>query len=232
MTEESAYAIDPPPRPTIPVVGDRARFPVRRIWCVGRNYAEHAREMGADPDREPPFFFAKPGDAIVAGGGRIAFPPMTDDLQHEVELAVAIGRGGAGIAVADAARHVFGYAVALDMTRRDLQAAAKRQARPWDVAKGFDHSCPIGRITPVADFAVPEDAVLELHVNGVVRQRATLGDMIWTVADCIAELSRYVALAPGDLLLTGTPAGVAAVARGDILEARCTGLAGLRVDYL
>ena len=228
----SDFVISLPPRPQIPVRGDSRAFPVRRIWCVGRNYADHAREMGADPDREPPFFFAKPGDAIVPGDAEISFPTMTDDLQHEVELAVAIGLPGRDIAEKDALSHVFGYAIALDMTRRDLQAEAKKMARPWDISKGFDQSCPIGRIATVADAPGLEEAVLTLEVNGAVRQQAPLGEMIWPVADCIAFLSRYVALEPGDLVLTGTPAGVAGVHAGDTLRATCGGLDPLEVRYV
>lgn len=219
------------PAAQIPVLGDSRVFPVRRIWCVGRNYAEHAREMGADPEREPPFFFAKPGDAIVSCGGEIPFPAMTKDLQHEVELAVAIGSSGRRLSPDEVPAILFGYAVALDMTRRDLQAEAKKLSRPWDLAKGFDQSCPIGRITPIAKVQDLDEAVLMLEVNGEIRQRAALGEMIWSIADCVAILSRYVALEPGDLLLTGTPAGVAGVHRGDSLRATCSGLEPLEVRY-
>ena len=216
----------------MPVHGSDAVFPVRRIWCVGRNYADHAREMGADPEREPPFFFAKPADAVVPGGGDIAYPPMTQRLEFEVELAVAIGTGGSVIESRDAASHIFGYAVALDMTRRDLQAEAKDMRRPWDMAKGFDRSCPLAGIVPAGQYAPSPDDMLELHVDGERRQRARLGDMIWPVADCIAFLSRHVALAPGDIVLTGTPAGVGAVEQGQQLRATCPRLPPLNVRYV
>ncbi len=227
----SPYAIPVPPVPAIPIAGSSQLFPVRRIWCVGRNYAEHAREMGSDPTREPPFFFAKPGDAVVPFGGVLAYPAATLDLHHEVELAVAIGKGGRDIGAADAAGHIFGYAVALDMTRRDLQAEAKRTARPWDMAKGFDQSCPISAIRTDIDAASFASARICLSVGGEVRQTAQLGDMIWSVEECVAALSRLVELQPGDLLLTGTPAGVGPVSAGEQLEAVCEGIGELQVEY-
>lgn len=227
----NSYAIPVPPVPAIPIVGSDQLFPVRRIWCVGRNYAEHAREMGSDPTREPPFFFAKPGDAVVPLGGMLTYPAATQDLHHEVELAVAIGKGGRNIAVEEAAGHIFGYAVALDMTRRDLQAEAKRTARPWDMAKGFDQSCPISAIRTDADPASLAAARISLSVGGDLRQTARLGDMIWSVEECLAALSRLVELQPGDLLLTGTPAGVGPVAVGERLEALIEGVGQLHVEY-
>lgn len=227
----SPYAIPVQPVPAIPIVGSSKLFPVRRIWCVGRNYAEHAREMGSDPTREPPFFFAKPGDAVVPLGGTLPYPPMTQDLHHEVELAVAIGKAGRNLSPQEATGLVFGYAVALDMTRRDLQAEAKRTARPWDMAKGFDQSCPISAITPDVDREMLASARISLSVNGVERQTALIGDMIWSVEECLAALSQLVELLPGDLLLTGTPAGVAPVIAGEQLYAVCEGIGELRIEY-
>jgi fumarylpyruvate hydrolase len=217
------FVVAPPEPAAVPVRGG-GRFPIRRIFCVGRNYAEHAREMGHDPGREPPFFFAKPADATVTGGADVPYPPLTADLHHEVELVVAIGQGGADIAVADAAAHIFGYAVGLDLTRRDLQQSARKAGRPWDMGKGFDHSAPIGDIAPVATIGHPADARIELRVNGEVRQSASIADMTWSVPEIIAELSRYVTLQPGDLVFTGTPAGVSALVRGDRLEGSVAGV--------
>jgi fumarylpyruvate hydrolase len=226
------FAFPAPAHPAIPIEGSSLLFPVRRIWCVGRNYAEHAREMGGDASREPPFFFAKPADAVVVGGGELPYPAVTTDLHHEVELAVAISGGGSDIAVKDAERHVFGYALALDMTRRDLQAEAKRMARPWDMAKGFDQSCPISAIRPANPGGGKNAGPIWLTINGDERQRGDISDMIWTVAECIATLSSLVRLAPGDLLLTGTPAGVGPVAVGDLVEAHCALTPSLTVTYL
>ncbi len=223
--------IEPPPPPSVPVRGEDAVFPVRRIWCVGRNYADHAREMGHDPDREPPFFFAKFPDAVVPGGGDLPFPSLTQDLHHEVELVVAIGRQGADIPAGRAHAHVYGYAVGLDMTRRDLQAEAKKLSRPWALAKSFDQSCPIGEIVPASRIGHPERGRIEVAVNGEVRQSGDLGQMIWPVPDIIAYLSRFVALAPGDLIMTGTPAGVSRVRPGDVLHATCEGVGELTVAY-
>jgi fumarylpyruvate hydrolase len=220
------FAVPPPPVPTIPVVGG-ASFPVRRIFCVGRNYAAHAREMGHDPNREPPFFFTKPADAILLPGHAMPYPPASDDLHHEIELVVAIGRAGAGIAAADAQAHVFGYAVGLDMTRRDLQAEAKKLARPWDMAKGFDASAPIAPIHRVAETGALTRGAIWLDVNGQRRQTGDLGDLIWPVPDVIAYLSGLVRLEPGDLIYTGTPDGVAATGRGDRLHGHVDGLTDL-----
>jgi fumarylpyruvate hydrolase len=218
--------------PTIPVQGAASPFPVRRIWCVGQNYAEHAREMGGDPDRAPPFFFAKPGDAVVPGGGTLVFPPETASLHHEVELVVAIGIGGRAIDPVQALDHVYGYAVGLDMTRRDLQAEAKRLGRPWALAKGFDQSCPIGTIVPASSGFDPLKGAITLTVNGVLRQSGDLSQMIWTVAEAIAFLSRFVALAPGDLIMTGTPAGVGPVLPGDVVTGACDGLGDITIRYV
>ncbi len=221
MTE---YAIPLPPVPSVAIAGSTARFPVRRILCVGRNYAAHAREMGGDPDRTPPFFFAKPADAVVADGDTIAYPPLTADLHHEVELVVAIGAGGRDIARADALAHVFGYAVGLDLTRRDLQAAAKKEGQPWEWGKAFDHSAPVGPIRRAAEIGHPDHGRITLAVGDALRQSGDLADMIWPVADIIATASRAMALAPGDLIFTGTPEGVGAVRPGDTLTGTIEGV--------
>jgi fumarylpyruvate hydrolase len=197
-----------PGLPTVPTTTG-GRFPVRRVYCVGRNYAAHAREMGHDPDREPPFFFGKPADALVPDGADTPYPPATSRLEHEVELVVALGGGGQDVSVADALGLVWGYAVGIDLTRRDLQAEAKRLGRPWDLAKGFDHSAPVGTIAPAAGID-PASGAVTLHVDGELRQSGDLADQIWSVAETIAALSRSVALAPGDLLFTGTPRGAIA----------------------
>lgn len=206
----------------VPVSGGGV-FPVRRIYCVGRNYAEHAREMGHS-DREPPFFFDKPADAILTGGATMPYPTQTQDLHHEIELVIAIGRDGADIDEGDALHHVFGYAAGLDMTRRDLQAVAKKAGRPWTFAKGFDHSAPMGDIAPAAQIGHPSAGAIALKVNGELRQAGDLGDQIWSPAEAIAFLSRHVRLMAGDLIMTGTPAGVAAVQRGDRLEGSIAGV--------
>lgn len=203
-------------RPSVAIEGADDRFPVRRIFCVGQNYAEHTREMGGDPERQAPFFFSKPADAVVADGSVIAFPPRTANLHHEVELVIAIGEGGVDIAIEDANAHIYGWTVGIDLTRRDLQAEAKKAGRPWDMAKGFDASAPIGAIR---EGAVPEAGAVRLSVDGELRQGGDLGDMIWSVPEIVATLSTYVALAPGDLIFTGTPAGVGAVVAGQRIEA-------------
>lgn len=195
---------------TLPVEGSSDRFPVRHIFCVGRNYADHAREMGGDPDREPPFFFSKPADALVESGATIPYPPMTSDLHHEAELVVTLGQGGADVPADAALALVWGYAAGNDLTRRDLQAEAKAQRRPWDMAKGFDRSAVIGAIRP----GPMGDAPIRCTVDGRETQSARLSDMIWPVADIIAHLSRFVELKPGDLIFTGTPAGVGPLSLG------------------
>jgi fumarylpyruvate hydrolase len=197
---------------------------VRRIFCVGRNYAEHAREMGADPDRELPFFFCKPADSLLIGDADMPYPTMTESLHHEMELVAAIGTGGADISVEGALAHVWGYAAGLDMTRRDLQNQAKKEGKPWDMGKGFDHSAPIGRMVPAASLPDPTRGKIELRVNGAVRQTSDLSKLIWSVAETISYLSKLVRLAPGDLIFTGTPEGVAAVKRGDLLEGIVAGV--------
>lgn len=220
--------LPPAPPVTIPVRSG-GLFPVRQIYCVGRNYAEHAREMGGDPGREPPFFFMKPAWSVLPSGAVLAYPPATADLQPEVELVVALGAGGRDIPEAEANACIFGYAVGLDMTRRDLQQVAKTQGRPWDLAKGFAGAAPIGALTTMQDGGVLATGRIGLRVNGALRQSGDLDQMIWTVPQIIAALSRMVALGPGDLVFTGTPAGVAPVVPGDRLEASIAGLEPLAV---
>jgi fumarylpyruvate hydrolase len=217
------YVIAPPPTISVPVAGAGA-FPVRRVFCVGRNYAAHAREMGGDPSREPPFFFTKPADALVTGGADTPYPAATANLHHEMELVVAIGTGGADIPADAALSHVFGYAAGLDLTRRDLQDEAKAARRPWDMAKGFDASAPIGEIAPAAAIGHPAAGRIALTVNGTVKQEGDLLDQIWAVPEIIAALSRLVRLAPGDLIFTGTPEGVGALAKGDVLHGEIAGV--------
>ncbi|MBP2229892.1 fumarylpyruvate hydrolase [Azospirillum agricola] len=221
-----AYAIPLWTQPSVPVTGGDP-FPVRRIYCVGRNYAAHAREMGADPDREPPFFFLKPADAIVADGATTPYPPKTANLHHEIELVVAIAKGGRDIPVATALEHVFGYAVGLDMTRRDLQNAAKKEGKPWDMGKGFDQSAPCSAIRTVADIGHPDKGAITVSVNGALRQKGDLSDLIWSVAETISYLSGLVELQPGDLIYTGTPEGVGPVVAGDVLTGAVEGVGTL-----
>jgi fumarylpyruvate hydrolase len=206
-----------------------ARFPVHRVYCVGRNYAAHAREMGHD-DREPPFFFQKNPDDLVAPGTPVPYPPETADLHHEVELVVALAEGGSNIAVEDALSHVYGYAIGLDLTRRDVQAEAKKAARPWATAKAFAHSAPIGVIVPASTLGHPKSGRLTATVNGAPRQEGDLADMIWSVPEIIAHLSRWFVLAPGDLIFTGTPAGVGELKRGDVVVGAIEGLGELEVS--
>ena len=220
------FVIPPPAQAGVPVAGGGV-FPVRRVFCVGRNYAEHAREMGHDPDREAPFFFTKPADALLTGDADMPYPSETKDLHHEMEQVVAIGKGGSDIAVSDAMAHVWGYAAGLDMTRRDMQAEAKKLGRPWDMAKGFDHSAPIGVMVPAAGID-PGRGRVELKVNGEVRQSSSLDKLIWSVPEVIAYLSGLVRLEPGDLIFTGTPEGVAACKRGDLLEGFVEGVGTVR----
>jgi fumarylpyruvate hydrolase len=226
------FVFPPSAVPGIPVAGSSELFPVHRIYCVGRNYVEHAKEMGGT-GREAPFFFMKPADAVlpVADGatGEMPYPPMTADLHHEIELVVAIGKGGSNIPAADAAQHIWGYAVGLDMTRRDLQGEAKKLGRPWSTGKGFDYSAPIGPVHPVASTGMLAGAAIRLDVNGAPRQHSNIDKLIWNVAETIEHLSKYFTLQPGDLIFTGTPEGVAAVQRGDVLEGAIEGLGTLRV---
>ncbi len=213
-----AFVVPAPAEISLPVIGQDAVFPVRRIYCVGRNYAEHAREMGADPDREPPFFFTKPRDAIVPEGGTIPYPPATENLHYEMELVVAIGTSGAQIPEASALDHVYGYGAGLDMTRRDLQGEAKKTGRPWDMGKGFDHSAPCSALRAAAEIGHPDSGAIWLKVNGETKQSGDLAQQIWSVPETVAYLSGLVTLEPGDLIYTGTPAGVGPVVSGDRLE--------------
>ncbi|KUP90692.1 fumarylacetoacetate hydrolase family protein [Tritonibacter horizontis] len=227
----SNYVITPPPQAAIPVAGSEALFPVRRVYCIGRNYAAHAVEMGHDPDREPPFFFQKSPDSLDASG-RFPYPVMSTDVHHEAEMLVALGRGGTDIPEADALDHVWGYGLALDMTRRDLQAVAKKAGRPWEIGKSFESSAPVAPLTPVRGASHPTSGALTLRVNGEIRQQGDLNQMIWKIPEMIAHLSRYYRLAAGDVILTGTPSGVGPVQHGDVLEVTCDPLAALRVDVV
>ena len=224
----TTYVIQPPEIPTLPVQGDSKRFAVNRIYCVGRNYADHAREMGHDPDREPPFFFMKPATAIVTDGKNMAYPSLSHDVHHEIEMVVALGKGGANIHADQALDHVWGYGVGLDMTRRDLQGEAKKMGRPWDTGKAFDQSAPCSALVPVSQCGHLTKGRIHLKVNGQIKQDGDLAMMIWNVPDTIAYLSTLFTLMPGDLIFSGTPAGVAAVARGDVLEGHVDGLPVLK----
>ena len=226
------YVIDPQVIPSLPVTGDIRRFAVNRIFCVGRNYADHAREMGHDPDREPPFFFMKPASAILADGKDMTYPSLSNDVHHEVELVVAIAKGGVNIPSQNALEHIYGYGVGLDMTRRDLQGEAKRMGRPWDTGKAFDQSAPCGAITPVVQWGHPDKGSVTLLVNGEIRQEGDLNQLIWNVPEVIASLSSLFALEPGDLIFTGTPAGVGPVKKGDVLEAKIDGLPTLNTKII
>lgn len=229
-----SYVFTPPAITSVPVAGG-GEFPVRRIYCVGRNYSEHAQEMGYT-GREPPFFFMKPADAIVAVAegqtGRISYPTLTANLHHEVELVVAIGKGGSAIAAAAAPAHIWGYAIGLDMTRRDLQNEMKKQGRPWCIGKAFEHSAPIGTLVPYTQTGELLRGAITLSVNGVVRQKGDLGDLIWSVNETIEQLSLAWTLQPGDLIFTGTPAGVGAVVRGDVMEGAIAGVGTLKVAVI
>ena len=219
-----SYVFSPPAQPSVAIKGRRERFPVHRIYCVGRNYAAHAREMGKDPEREPPFFFTKPADAIVENHASVPYPTRTSNLHHEIELVVALGKGGVGIDASEALAHVFGYAVGNDLTRRDLQFELRDKGRPWDIAKGFDHAAPITAISPISDCGHLSAGRIWLKVNGELRQQGDLNELIWSVPEIIAELSSLFELQPGDLIFTGTPAGVSAVKAGDRLEGGVDGL--------
>jgi fumarylpyruvate hydrolase len=229
MVTTDAYILPPPPQASVKVAGDARLFAVRRIFCVGRNYADHAREMGANPERESPFFFCKPADALVADGATIAYPPQTKDLQHEVELVAAIAKGGANIARQDALTHVFGYGVGIDLTRRDLQQDAKDKKRPWDWGKGFDHSAPCSALHPAERIGHPSQGRIHLAVNGTTKQDGNLDQMIWPLPDVIAFISQSMRLEAGDLIYTGTPAGVGPVGPGDALTAEVSGIASLTI---
>ena len=219
--------IPSPAQPSLPVAGRAERFPVRRIFCIGRNYADHAKEMGATVDMSNPMFFTKPADAVVTDGADVPYPSATSDLHHEVEMVVALGAGGSDLSEEDAARLVWGYGVGLDLTRRDLQAQAKAKGAPWDVAKGFDHSAPVSALVPASEVAPGKATRIALEVNGVVRQDATLGDMLLDVPAILSHLSRLFELKAGDLVFTGTPAGVSAIVRGDRFRATLEGVSTL-----
>ncbi len=220
----TSYVIAPPPVPSVAVAGTDQRFPVRRIICVGRNYEAHAREMGKDPTREAPFFFMKPADAIVEDGATIPYPPDTSNLHYEIEMTVAIGTGGTDIAEADALNHVWGYGVGIDLTRRDRQGEAKDAGRPWEWGKGFDRSAPMAPLHPVSAVGHIAKGRIWLAVNGKVRQDQDVADLIWSVPEIIAICSRSMALQPGDVIMTGTPAGVGAIVAGDVVTGGVAGL--------
>ncbi|MDH7784401.1 fumarylpyruvate hydrolase [Ochrobactrum sp. 19YEA23] len=223
------YVFAPRPQPFLPVKGTDALFPVHRIYCVGQNYADHAIEMGGDPTRNPPFFFQKNPDNLVINGGDFPYPPKTEDVHHEIELVIALKTGGTDIPVEKALDHVYGYAVGIDITRRDLQAVAKKAGRPWEVAKAFEHSAPCSAIAPVSDVGHPQSASISLSINGETRQSGDLNQMIWKVAETISYLSSLFELQPGDLIFTGTPAGVGPVQRGDRLVGKVDGVGSLSV---
>lgn len=224
------YLFAPAPQACVAVQQSSARFPVRRLYCVGRNYAEHSREMGYDPRAQVPFFFDKPADALVADGGIVPYPTHTTDLHHEVELVLAIGAGGRDIAVEDAAKHITGYAVGIDMTRRDVQAGAKQEGKPWTMAKGFDYSAPIGAIALAERIGHPRRGRIALSVNGAVRQDGDIAEMVWSPEEIIAALSQQIVLAPGDLIYTGTPSGVGPLVPGDTVEATIDGIGSLAIS--
>jgi fumarylpyruvate hydrolase len=218
------YVFAPPATVSVGVVGESARYPVRRIYCVGRNYAEHAREMGHDPDRELPFFFQKNPDNLVLNNQDFPYPTMTSNLHHEIELVVAMGQGGRDISAANALAHVYGYALGIDLTRRDLQNEAQKTGRPWEIGKAFEHSAPMTDITPAAKSGHLSKGAIWLKVNGEVRQQSDLTQLIWNIPEIIAHLSAIFELRAGDLIMTGTPAGVAAVKPGDVMEGYCEGV--------
>lgn len=218
------YAITPPDRVHLSIRGSDEIYPVRRVYCVGRNYAAHAVEMGHDPDREDPFFFLKCPENIVTGGADFPYPSCSSDVHHEIETVVALGSGGRDIAVENALGHVFGYGVGLDMTRRDLQGEMKKQGRPWEIGKAFDHSAPMSGLVRASEIGHPDSGAIWLKVNGEVRQSGDMNQMIWKVPEMIAYLSRLFELAPGDLIMTGTPSGVGPVVRGDLLHGFAEGI--------
>jgi len=224
----SSYVIPAPPQAAIAVAGSTQSFPVRRIWCVGRNYVEHIREMGQD-ERKPPFFFAKPADAVVPDGGTVPYPPLTNDLHHEVELVVALKGGGLRVPTDKALDLIYGYGVGIDLTRRDLQIASRKQERPWEIGKAWDASAPCSALQPAAKIGHPKKGRIHLKVNGEVKQDGDLEQMIWNVPETISKLSEMVELAPGDIIMTGTPAGVSALAPGHKLECEVEGVGRLTV---
>jgi fumarylpyruvate hydrolase len=224
----TSYVITAPPQAALPVVGESKSYPVRRIWCVGRNYLEHIREMGND-ERAPPFFFAKHADMLVPDGATIPYPPLTKDLHHEVELIVAMKSGGLNIPTDKALDHVYGYAVGIDLTRRDLQIASRKKERPWEVGKSFDHSAPCSALQPASKIGHPAKGKIWLTVNGTEQQKGDLTELIWSVPEIIWQLSQQVALAAGDIIMTGTPAGVSALSPGDKIECGVDGVGTLKV---
>ena len=224
----TSFVIPSPPQPSIAIAGESQSFPVRRIWCVGRNYLEHIREMGND-ERAPPFFFAKHADMLEPDGATIPYPPLTKDLHHEVELIVALKSGGLNISAEQAFDHIYGYAVGIDLTRRDLQQAARKKERPWEIGKSFDHSAPCGALQPAAIIGHPAQGRIWLSVNGTERQKGDLTELIWSVPEIIAQLSQQVSLAAGDIIRTGTPAGVAALSPGDQIERGVDGIGTLKI---
>lgn len=215
---------------SVAIAGGNDRFPVRRIYCIGRNYAAHAREMGSDPDREPPFYFMKATDSVIASGSVVDYPSLTENLQHEIELVVALGKRGSNIQVEHALEHVFGYAVGIDLTRRDLQAQAKRTGRPWEAGKSFDQSAPISAIQLATAVGHPASGRIWLAVNSALRQDGDLGDLIWSVAESLAEISKYCELAPGDLVYTGSPAGVGPLVHGDKVTGGIEGIGDISIE--
>ncbi len=228
MSTSASFVIPAPPQASIAVAGESKSFPVRRIWCVGRNYLEHIREMGND-ERAPPFFFAKHADMVVADGATIPYPPLTKDFHHEVELVVALKSGGRNIPADQALDHVYGYAVGIDLTRRDLQGAAKKKERPWEIGKSFDHSAPCGALQPATKIGHPAKGKIWLSVNGTEKQKGDLTELIWSVPEIVAKLSEQVTLDAGDIILTGTPAGVGALVPGDKVECGIDGIGTLKV---
>jgi fumarylpyruvate hydrolase len=227
LSNNSNYLFAPPETISVGIKGESKRFPVRRIYCVGRNYAEHTREMGHDPDRELPFFFNKNPDNLILNNGDFPYPSMTKDVHHEIEMVIAIGTGGVDIPQAKALDHVYGYALGLDMTRRDLQGEAKKTGRPWEIGKAFEHSAPMGEIVPASVVGHLNKGAITLKVNGTIRQQSDLSQLIWNVPEIIAHLSSIFELKAGDLIMTGTPAGVAAVKPGDVMEGHCEGLGSI-----
>lgn len=231
MSTNTDYVFATPQQANLPVRGMTKRFPIHRIYCIGRNYADHAVEMGHDPDKEPPFFFQKNPDNVLVGQD-FPYPAQTSDVHHEFELVVALDKGGRDIPIENALDMVFGYGVGLDMTRRDLQGEAKKMGRPWDVGKAFEHSAPCSELIPVAETGHPDQGQIVFKVNGEVRQNGNLNQMIWKVAEQISILSRFFELKPGDLIMTGTPAGVGPVVRGDELEGEIEGVCGIRIKVV
>lgn len=224
--------IAPPRLVTVPVRGKTGRFPVHRIYCVGRNYAAHAIEMGGDPNREPPFFFQKNPDNLVLGGGDFPYPPMSKNVHHEIEMVVAIGKGGKDIPLAKALEHVYGYAIGIDMTRRDIQDECKKAARPWEIAKAFEHSAPMSDIVAASEIGHPDKGEIWLKVNSELKQKGDLNQLIWKVPEMIAYLSSAFELHAGDLIMSGTPSGVGAIQRGDVMEGACEGIGTVRAKVV